>query len=943
MMATTTMHPTNRIKDQSSKAAEIYREAGGKICYLCFHCGFDSDNITDILAHIEIHFPAQNPIGTDEQADIKSEPIDEDLHPSVLDPSQMEQVFVDCDIKHILSREGIDDTYSDAVTPEQKSLLELNDNSTNLECLFEWKCLHCQCLFKRTKLLQHLTQKHQSEPAISVVVGTNEIEAHYALKCTLCSSEFYDLHSSEDHLKYFHPASPPVQCILCSERFRSPELLNSHKSTFHGITDDTLNVQTLETFESKKMPVQDAKKHSVCTICDKTFTGRVEFMQHTFGHFGLKIFSCTECPTHFQRLNSYNAHMKKAHDRQVAPKLSCRFCDIDHKSFLGFLTHSFIQHLDDGDRSNAAMDTAFGYQCPFCFQQFDKWTDARTHLKNHGREDEWPTEFPPAVIASGRTFTERARSKNYRSELLYNCLNCSSTLRGSYEARNHEITDHKAIVERDQYVPATPHSNPVHYRIILMPESKDKSQKKNFDCFDCEKSFETEIHLMRHRLTHFNVEPYSCTICPRTFCSSANATRHITRDHNTSTEVEYQCRILACRFCKVEFNDDNSFIEHSFKEHLYENFNIEENLDELCKYQCMYCSEILLGRQCMDQHLRTHADETLPDTTAQDRKPEESSINELRHKAEFKYLCLHCPLKFRLPFVARQHAKFIHKADDHESCFADDAMKTDSDTTKKSTRCETCDITFITWRSMVNHSAKVHPETFVRTTKYIKKVGQQATIKGTYKKKRKSPEGNNCNVCNMTFLSNRSMINHRTKRHPETVQSSGDHPIHTCPTCSRTFRERSNFNKHMETHTKIRAYSCNACDKSYRLKHSLDTHMLTHTNEKNFICEECGKSFYTTSKLNLHKQAHENLTLHCDKCDKVFYTRNNFSKHKKTHDDTVRRKCKVCGNTFKSAVSLRVHMSLHDDEKKFACRYCSMTFAQSSGRRGHERSKHGFV
>ncbi|KAG4081175.1 hypothetical protein HA402_014623 [Bradysia odoriphaga] len=909
-MATKTVHPTNPIKKLSSKAAEIYRLDGGRICYLCFHCGFDSDSISDILAHIEIHFTSQNPIGTDELpefADIKCEPFDEDSHP---DPNRLEQVFVDCDIKHISDKEQCeeDDTYSTAETPQP--FFGPDDNSTYLECLFEWKCVHCHCFFKKySKLLHHLSQKHKNDPMMSVIDGTNKINAHYTLKCTLCSSEFFDSLSSQQHLKDFHPASPPVKCFSCCEKFQSAESLKHHTTTVHGSTDKDDEV-TLESVEPKETPTQRmSKKHSVCIFCDKTITGRLEFMQHTFGHFSLKIFSCTDCPTNFQRLNTFNAHMKKVHSRRVAPKLSCRFCNVDHDSLLGLLTHSFMMHLDDGDRNNSIMDTTFDYQCRFCFKQFYKWTDVRAHLKDDHVHDELPNELPPAVIASGRKFTERARSKTYRSELLYNCLRCTATLCGSYEARKHEIDEHKATAKLVEYA-QVPLSNPVHYRIVFMPE------KKNFKCFDCNKSFETEIYLMRHRLTHFNVQIYSCTVCAQAFSSSGNATRHITKEHNTSFGIEYQCRSLTCRFCKVDFSDDNSFIVHSFKEHLYENFKLDENLDEICKYQCLYCNEIIMGRLCMDQHLQTHAGEALPETNSQDMRPEESSINELRHKASSSTF-VSSVLK---SFDCRLWQKHMQ------------SLYTKPQIMKKNLQT-------MEHRQPV---AKVHPETIVRNPNYKKKVGQQATNK-TKKKKRRSPEGNNCNICNMTFPSNRSMINHRTKRHPETVKSSENHPLHACSICDRTFRERSNFNKHIQTHTKIHPYSCNMCEKSYRLKNSLDTHLLTHTNEKNFVCEECGKSFYTTSKLNFHKQVHENLTLQCDKCDKVFYTRNNFSKHQKTHTDNVRKRCKICSNTFKSAVSLRVHMALHDDKKKYPCRHCDMTFAQSSGRRGHERSRHGFV
>lgn len=939
-MSTTTIHPTNPIKTLASKAAEIYREDGGRICYLCFHCGFDSDNITAILTHIEIHFTSSNHIETDghsQFADIKTEPFDEDLH---TDSNQLEQVFVDCDIKPISDqehREEMVDNYINTATPEHGTLFGSDDNSTHLECLFEWKCLHCQCLFKRTKLMQHLRQKHKSDLVM------NDTKVHYTLKCTLCSSEFYDLNSSEEHLKDSHPASPPVKCFLCNEKFQTCESLKYHTCVVDGSTDgdDTVAIESIESAECKKSPDQKTNMQSMCIFCDKTISGRLEFIQHTFGHFSLKVFSCPECPTNFQRMNTLNTHMKKVHNKRLAPNLSCRFCKANHENLFELLSHSITDHLDDGERNNWIMDTSFDYQCRFCFKEFDKWIDVTTHLKDHAR-DELPNEWPSAVIDNGRTFTERARSKAYRSEVLYNCLSCTSTLCGSYEARKHEIIEHKLNAKSVQQVQAPQLSNPLHYRVVFQPEMPVRSEKKNLQCFDCDKTFETKIYLMRHRLTHFDIQPYSCMVCAQTFCSRAAAGRHITKEHSKGTEIEYS-RALTCRFCKLQLSDDNSFIEHSFNEHLYENFNIDENLDELCKYQCAYCNEIITGRHCMDQHLQNHADETLPELKSEDKAPEELSINELRHKAEFRYLCLQCTITFRLPFVARTHAKSVHRTEEIvTNTIEDDGTKTTSVTTKRGTHCSTCNTSFMTWRSMINHRAKVHPETIVRKPNYKKQVVPPASGKKR-KKKRRAPEGNHCNICDMAFLNNRSMINHRTKRHPETVETTENRQLFTCPICGKSAKERSNFNKHMETHTKVRSYSCNMCHKSYRLKNSLDTHLLTHNNEKNFVCEECGKSFYTTSKLNLHKQVHENLTLQCDKCEKVFYTRNNFSKHQKTHIDAARKKCKVCGNTFKSAVSLRVHMALHDVQKKFSCRYCNMSFAQSSGRRGHERSRHGIV
>lgn len=927
-----TLYTTKTVS--SSKAAEIYREDSGKIYYVCFHCGFDSDNITDILVHIDIHFTS-NDVQSEDLV-VKCELIDQDSH-EVLNPAQIEQIFIDCGTKPKFYNEQCFtmDTSSDVFLPEPQKSPVTEENFKNMDGLFEWKCLHCQSLFKKyTKLKQHLIKHNSNDPVLRVIKGAANNEkavttkAHYSFKCTLCSSEFYDSLSSEQHLKDFHAAPPPIKCITCCETFCSTEMLTEHMSTIHSNSSTKEEVLPAETKKRNEIPAEAKTKQCLCIFCNKTFIGTLEYLQHTFGHFNLKPFSCPECPSKFQRINTFNGHMKARHHLRIEYKYLCRFCNdnVDYFNLLEFVTHAFTHHLDDGDRNNSNLDSIFYYHCRFCFEKFNKWSDACTHLKKNHAEDELSKGLPSAAMTSGRILTERAKSGSYRSEFLHNCDNCSNTLCGSYEARKHSITEHgnfEHVTEKRWVTELIHYSKPVAYRILQSKESPDKGSIK---CYDCDSSFDSKIHLMRHRLMHFNVKPYQCTICSQSFSSRSHITRHTTKEHDMKEHRQF-----SCKFCSAEFTEDSEFITHNFDDHLYESFNIGENLDTMCKYECLYCSDVILERDLLDQHLQAHIDEVILETKGvQDTGSDESSVNRLRHNIEFMYVCLHCPKKFRLPFVASSHAKFSHKVERYELPIKD-------------THCDLCDITFLTWRSLINHRAKLHPETITRKPQSQQEKNVCQTTKK--KKKRRTPEGNNCNICNITFLTNRSMINHRTKRHPETVVTPKNRPIYTCKIeiCGKTFRERSNFNHHMETHVKRHSFTCDICNKTYRLKNSLQTHMLIHTKEKNFVCEECGKNFYTTSKLNLHKQVHENLTFKCEKCDKVFYTRNNFSKHKKTHIENVRKKCKICANTFKSSVSLRVHMFLHDGTKKYGCRYCDQTFAQSSGRRGHEKSRHGFV
>lgn len=927
---------TNKLT--SSKAAEIYRESNGRIYYLCFRCGYNSDSNTDMLVHIDVHFPSRTDITMEEHLvdpdvldTIKCELPDEDSL-NELEPTQIQQIFIDCGDKPIMKEEKCSpmDSVSGVILP-----FELSDKFSHLDGLFEWKCLRCDCSFKKSKKLERHLLRHNNDPTLRGTHGLNTEktkEALYSFKCTLCTSEFYDLISSEKHLQDSHVASH-LPCIPCRITFPSAELLKEHMASVHSNAEAETAPKVLPTetnqCECKGMPAKEKYKKTSCLFCDKTFIGTLEFMLHMFGHFNLKIFDCPECSTKFQRIDTRNAHMRKKHSHKLDYKFYCRFCNDkkDHCDLFDLVKHAYENHLDDGDRDNSDCDTAFSYHCRFCSKYFTQWNDAREHLEIHAEDQLTKDTSSEQPISNGRYLTERAKSGAYRSEFLYNCCSCMSTLCGSYEAREHWIQEHGHSGKFATTSFKKQLSDPVHHRLLT---SREAPEKRNLKCADCFSSFDWPISLMSHRLTHFNIQPYTCIICSQSFSTRSHVSRHMVAEHAIK---ESKQQPLICKFCEAEFVEDYHFVTHNFTDHLYENFSLDEDLDENCKYECVYCSEVTTKRDLMDLHLHTHKDEELPGNSSAgtNADSDESSINELRHKAEFLFICKLCPKKFRLPFDASKHAKFAHKVGNHVKPETIDVLKRD-------THCSVCNTNFTSWRSLVNHRAQLHPETFIRNPNYKPRKSQTVS-----KRQRRTPEGNYCNICNMTFLNNRSMINHRTKRHPETVQPSENRATITCMECDKTFRVRSNYIKHRETHEKRHFFTCDICKKTYRLKNSLQTHMLVHTNEKNFVCEECGKSFYTTSKLNLHKQVHENLTIQCDKCDKVFHTRNNFSKHQKTHIDNVRKKCKVCDDTFKSSASLRVHMMLHDDSKKFSCKYCDMTFAQSSGRRGHERTRHGIV
>ncbi|KAJ6642092.1 Zinc finger protein [Pseudolycoriella hygida] len=843
--------------EAASKAAEIYRRDSGQIYYVCFHCGANFSSISETLTHIELHFNATNHIKEEPETldivDIKCEIVD-----NVSQETDLEQIFIDCNKSLSQNEEQClrIDTTNYSLLPVQQTVTIPKGSLTDVEDHFELKCLYCSKLCKTFVTLKLHLRRHVKEPLPNIVLEamardqTLKPRPLYSLKCTLCPSEFYDSDACRQHVRDNHDPEP-IKCIPCGRIFVSTQLLKDHMISAH-ITPDLSHTNQTNTANASENDPQTSKNTMLtqyntflCILCDKTFNGTLNLMQHTFVHFNLKNFSCPQCPAAFQRMSTINEHMTKKHsvnvDKQIF-NIQCRFCSEKIDNFFDFVTHTFTNHLDEGDRNNSDLDPTFCYDCRFCFKKFDKWNEAFVHLKVHAND-----QLVKCTTSTARNLSERAKSGLYRYELLYNCKFCMKTLCGSFEARNHLKTDCEHV-----------------------PDLK-MIEKKGFKCQDCDGSFSSEFSLMRHRLMHFKVMPYRCMICAKQFSVRRNATLHMIKIHHMQPNDNFSQ--LECHYCKAEFKEETDFITHMFDEHLYVNFDIEENLDGEFRYECLYCNEYLSERSRMTEHLLKHAGETIINVVST-----ESPINALRHNVEFLYCCVFCPKKFRLPHPANEHSKYKH-----------------------------------------------------RTEKTSKEKVENKSTRDTY-----------CNLCNITFMTSRSMANHRAKRHPETHNKNRykNRPTYYCSTCGKAYQDRGNLNQHEETHARLQSFTCDICKKTYRTKNYLQTHMLSHTNEKNFICEHCGRSFYSVSKLNTHYQIHQNLKLQCDQCDKVFFTRYNLSKHRKTHSTDTRKKCKLCDKYFKSTESYRTHMLLHTGVKKYACRYCDMTFAQSSGRRGHEKIRH---
>ena len=112
-----------------------------------------------------------------------------------------------------------------------------------------------------------------------------------------------------------------------------------------------------------------------------------------------------------------------------------------------------------------------------------------------------------------------------------------------------------------------------------------------------------------------------------------------------------------------------------------------------------------------------------------------------------------------------------------------------------------------------------------------------------------------CDVCDTKFQKT------DFKRHWLRMHSDNkDNKPHKCTECPKAYATRTDFMRHMRSHTGQAqySYSCKQCSKSFTARKTLKNHMLIHTGEKPFSWDTCGMSFRYKRTLQNHCLVHTN-------------------------------------------------------------------------------------
>ena len=129
-------------------------------------------------------------------------------------------------------------------------------------------------------------------------------------------------------------------------------------------------------------------------------------------------------------------------------------------------------------------------------------------------------------------------------------------------------------------------------------------------------------------------------------------------------------------------------------------------------------------------------------------------------------------------------------------------------------------------------------------------------------------------------------------------------------------------------------FKCQICLKTFRIKTNLERHERIHTREKPFRCNICYKTFTDKGGLVIHKKRmHFGVKpFQCDICEKKFPRKIELDQHKRIHTGEKPYDCDICGKKFSHSSSLKYHVKIHSKThsvvKKFTCDVCGIQVAE---------------
>ena len=451
----------------------------------------------------------------------------------------------------------------------------------------------------------------------------------------------------------------------------------------------------------------------------------------------------------------------------------------------------------------------------------------------------------------------------------------------------------------------------------------DYFRPKQFDCCHCDKKFNTDHALIRHKKQYHPGAKRGPKRIPKQVDKSENVevkpeepikqeTPMDTEEKpNESEESEVRTRDVKCDQCDRSFFNYNGLMCHmkSHKKKTGRPTKYQPEIEPITgklQYKCDQCNVWFPSVSTLCIHNSIYHSVEINGQAKVDEGQEQfeclvcfgvfPDVILLRRHLKLKHLtkdgvfkCDHCTKQFS---SASREKFFYHLTKEHGIG-------------KFTIKCDKCDNKiFETSAKLRNHDAIYHPT----KPRHV------------------------CDKCGKDFRDKKHLQTHLLRVHQEFIITNKD-KVKECDTCHEEFSSAIDFNDHLKSCLpKLNDFKCKFCNLSLVSHLSLELHFIEEHNVLMFCCQVCGLAFKQKTDIKSHvERIHEKLFKHlCHKCDKSFYYRKQLTRHLAIwhNEGSSKRdyKCNTCGNIYKNLQGLNEHkIRTHDRSEIHSCDRCNYT------------------
>ncbi|XP_026482582.1 zinc finger protein 91-like [Ctenocephalides felis] len=765
------------------------------------------------------------------------------------------------------------------------------------------------------------------ENEVNEYSGTcNDLEQHMPVQshsCTFCSDTFTDSSALEIHQKT-HTDEKPFECIICNKAFTGQIDFDQHVCDW----EKTL---TLNESDEIRQELFEAP-HYKCNegTCNESFTRAHDLEQHMPVH----SHSCTFCSDTFADSSALEIHQKMHTDEKP---FECTICNKAFAVKLDFDQHVCVGEktltLSECDEIRQELFEAPHFKCNegTCKKSFTGPHDLEQHMLVHCHN----CTFCSDTFSDPSTL--EIHLKIHAGVKSFVCTICNKAFAVKFDFDQHACDWGKTLILSE--------SDEIRQEFIEAPHYKCNEGTCNelfteqhmlehcHSCTFCSDTFPDSGALEIHLKIHTDVKPFVCTICNKAFTGQFDFDQHVCNGEKTlplgeSDEIRqelFEAPHYKCNegTCKKSFTGPH---------------DLEQHMLVHC-HSCTFCSDTFPDSNTLEIHQKMHTDEKPFECTICNKAfPRQLDFDQ--HVCDWeKTLTLSESDEVRQEFIEAPHYKCNestcnesfteqHMLEHCHSCtFCSDTfpdsgaleihLKIHADV--KPFVCTICNKVFTRQLDFDQHVCDWEKTLTLSESDNQKQNLDTQSAKGSHK----------CKVCDRSLSTIWTLKKHM-------LVHSGVRP-HACKMCNKSFSTKSNLNMHMLVHSGVRSYSCKVCNKTFTYFGSLKSHMSMHNGDLPYKCKVCDKQFAHSRNLKRHMPVHSGERPHrCELCDKTFIHWRNLKTHKLyIHSGHRPHKCKVCGKSFKQPSDLKSHMVTHSDEKPHICEVCSKSFARKSSLKMH--------